>query len=288
MQLTARQKREQAYHDEYAKSLDASDPIDFACVDGPRSGSERRPWNAYWVLLETILAEYEKLPHRATRPTILDFGGGPGYYAVLYARIGYRVESFDISVGSVEFAARRAQAHGYADDIHVSVGVGEQLAYQGESFDVVCGIDILHHLDDIPAAIRECHRVLKPGGVAYFKEFFEAVAWDRIRNTRLLRKIAPNSASHDFDRYVTEDERKVDAADLRAIGEIAPGIDVKYFRILSRLNNIGLLGGKFKSAEALFQRKAWADKIDRWMIDRFSSVHRLCGEGIICFRKPAE
>jgi ubiquinone/menaquinone biosynthesis C-methylase UbiE len=48
-------------------------------------------------------------------------------------------------------------------------GDGERLPFQDESFDVVFGSSILHHLN-LPAALRDIHRVLRRGGRLVFAE----------------------------------------------------------------------------------------------------------------------
>lgn len=273
MSLTDRQIRERFFHDEYASTFDIDEEIDFESVDGPRSGRLRRPFNAYWALMEALINHYDR--HSRTgpdRPSILDFGCGPGYYSILFARIGYRVEGFDISEASVDFALRRAAHLGFRDEINLVVGTGEQLAYRDESFDVVCGIDILHHLDDIPAAVAEAFRVLKPGGVAYFKEFFEAALYDRLRNSAVAKWLAPNTPS--FDTYITEDERKLNAADIEQMRAVAPLLDVQYFRLITRLNRLIGLGDR-------------TARLDSWLIDRITGLQRFCGEGIISIRKSS-
>jgi 2-polyprenyl-3-methyl-5-hydroxy-6-metoxy-1,4-benzoquinol methylase len=53
-----------------------------------------------------------------------------------------------------------------------SIQVAENLNYPNDFFDIVVGIDILHHVE-IKLVINQCFRVLKYGGVAIFKEIFD-------------------------------------------------------------------------------------------------------------------
>jgi SAM-dependent methyltransferase len=100
---------------------------------------------------------------------VLECGCGLGMLSTLLARSGARVSAFDISPGSIDVARRRAALHGVADSIDFAVAAGESLPYADESFDVVLGKGVLHHLD-VTLAAGELHRVLRPGGRAAFTE----------------------------------------------------------------------------------------------------------------------
>src|SRR2546430_16748013 len=78
------------------------------------------------------------------------------------------VFGFDISPNNIAVAKRLAEKYGFEERTHFTLGVAEECAYPSDSFDLVTGIDILHHVD-IPRAVRECLRVLKRGGGAVFK-----------------------------------------------------------------------------------------------------------------------
>jgi SAM-dependent methyltransferase len=80
---------------------------------------------------------------------------------------GAHVAAFDISPASIEVAERRLRLNGLEADF--AVAAGESLPYEDESFDVVVGIAVLHHLE-VGQGGRELHRVLKPGGKALFVE----------------------------------------------------------------------------------------------------------------------
>src|SRR5436853_497024 len=107
----------------------------------------------------------------------------------------------------------------------------ERLDYPSACFDVIVGIDILHHVQ-IRAAIEECLRVLKPGGFAVFKEPNEVPLFDALRNSRLGRTIKKKEAS--FEHHITADERKLSRDDLRLIRRLCR-VEERRFRVVSRL-----------------------------------------------------
>jgi SAM-dependent methyltransferase len=84
-------------------------------------------------------------------------------------------------------------------------GDAHHTPYPDAAFDLVIGDGILHHLD-LDVALGEVHRVLKPGGRAVFRE-------PRLDNPllKLFRRLTPSAR--------TEDERPLDAADLRRIAD---------------------------------------------------------------------
>lgn len=105
------------------------------------------------------------------RPTdrILDVGCGPGTITVDLARIvtGGSVVGVDRSEDVVREA--RAAAAGLA---HVEVGVGDVygLDHDDGSFDVVHAHQVLQHLSDPVAALREMGRVCRPGGLVAVRD----------------------------------------------------------------------------------------------------------------------
>lgn len=235
--LTLRQQRESAYYDEYSR-LTAPREVDFA----PISGRESRPWDAYWYLCEQVVRHFRDRTQR-----LLDFGCGPGEYAVLFAKLGYEVHGFDISPANIAHAEWLARQYGVAERTHFAVGVAEELAYPSDFFDVATGVDILHHVE-IGPALRECMRTLKSGGRAFFREPIAAPVFDALRNTRLVKACIPNAKS--FERHITEDERKLSAADLRVIREICPDTRIRPFRLISRLDKLVLSESALERTDA--------------------------------------
>jgi 2-polyprenyl-3-methyl-5-hydroxy-6-metoxy-1,4-benzoquinol methylase len=262
--LTERQGRERRYYDEFV----TRSPLDVASLAAIR-GDERRPWNPYWFVAELAVRYYT-----APSARLLDFGCGPGSYAVQFAHIGYHVSGFDISPANVEAARALSLRYGVDDRTSFRVGVAERLEYPSSHFDVVAGIDILHHVE-IRAAMSECLRVLKPGGVALFKEPVEVPILDRLRNSRLGRAVRPKAAS--FDRHITEDERKLTEEDLRFIRGVCRAEEHR-FRLMSRLEV--LIGHHLQSMTGASRLEMLDNHLLRW----FPPLRRFGGNVVLICR----
>lgn len=116
---------------------------------------------------------------------------------------------------------------------HFSVSTAESLGYGDEFFDVIVGVDILHHVN-IGQALTECSRVLKRGGLAIFHEPVRAPVFDTLRETRFGRCLVPKEAS--LNRHVTQDERKLSADDFQVIRSFDPDLSSERLLLLSRLD----------------------------------------------------
>lgn len=98
---------------------------------------------------------------------VLDAGCGTGAFAIAAKNaVGARgeVHGIDASLGMVEFAVRKADRAGVEATFKQSLI--EKIDYGDSSFDVVTNTFVLHHLpgEVKREALREIHRVLKPGG----------------------------------------------------------------------------------------------------------------------------
>jgi ubiquinone/menaquinone biosynthesis C-methylase UbiE len=150
------------------------------------------------------------------------------------------VDGFDISEGNLDVARQLAEQEGLANQVHFSIQRAECLNYPEGHFDVVAGVDILHHVE-ISSAMAECRRVLREGGVAFFLEPLSSPLFDSVRNTSLIRRLWPNEAS--LERHITSDERKLTDEDLKLISRNFPLHTMDKFRILSRLEVLFHAGG---------------------------------------------
>ena len=94
----------------------------------------------------------------------LELGCGTGFFLLNLMQAGVLDEGHvtDISPGMVVAAQRNAESLGFT--VEGRVADAEQLPYDDESFDLVVGHAVLHHIPDVELAMREVLRVLKPGG----------------------------------------------------------------------------------------------------------------------------
>lgn len=263
--LTPRQARERSFYDEYARGVAPG-----VITADPLAGAQSRPWNPGWYAYGIV----RELHQRGAR-TILDLGCGTGASAVRLARIGYTVTGVDVSAGCLAVAAENAHLNGVAERVRLEAGTAESLPFPDQSFDAVVGFDILHHVEVGPA-VRECLRVLKPGGTAVFKEWVEVPVLDRLRHMPPFRWLFRRAPS--VSREVTADERKLSARDLGAIAALHPGTTVVRFRLLARLHRI--------VKPAADQPSLW-ERMDAVLFRVAPAFRRLGGAGVVVLRKPS-
>lgn len=97
---------------------------------------------------------------------VLEIGLGYGTIGQLLIDRGARYSGVDISPGPVDMMQFRIASVGRADTCNARVASALALPFEDETFDVVVSIGCLHHTGDLPGAISEARRVLRPGGVA--------------------------------------------------------------------------------------------------------------------------
>jgi ubiquinone/menaquinone biosynthesis C-methylase UbiE len=95
---------------------------------------------------------------------VLDVGNGQGMDLARYAQAGAEATGIDLTPRHVELANRHLHALGLPGES--VLGDGERLPFEDATFDRVSSNGVLHHTPDMPAALREIRRVLKPGGMA--------------------------------------------------------------------------------------------------------------------------
>jgi ubiquinone/menaquinone biosynthesis C-methylase UbiE len=108
---------------------------------------------------------HDSLGYRETAGLdVLDVGNGQGIDLYNYAAAGARATGIDLTPRHCELARAHLAAMGL--EAEVVNGDAESLPFADASFDRVSSNGVLHHTPDMPAALREIRRVLRPGGEA--------------------------------------------------------------------------------------------------------------------------
>jgi SAM-dependent methyltransferase len=175
---------------------------------------------------------------------VLDLGCGLGQSAAWLALRGARVAAVDLSERCVQVTVRRAQRTGVGHRVAAHVMSAYNLAFPDETFDLVHGQDILHHLESQRAGM-ELKRVLRPGGRAVFQE-------NNANN--LLLMLARRLCGHfGIPKWSSDDEYPFTRSEARELGAIFDGaieahypaleffrlFDMKFFGYRNRLVNVG-------------------------------------------------
>jgi ubiquinone/menaquinone biosynthesis C-methylase UbiE len=98
----------------------------------------------------------------------LEIGSGTGYFTLNLLRAGVigQATCSDISPGMLETLAANAERLGL--DVKTEPADAERLPFADDSFDLVLGHAVLHHIPDLQRAFLEFERVLAPGGTVLF------------------------------------------------------------------------------------------------------------------------
>lgn len=136
-----------------------------AFTEETRSGA----WKFYDVAHAGYDAYARSVAEYAGMGDVLEYGCGRTGQAVALARAGAQVTGIDISDAAVALSTEAAVAAGVSERTSFVRMDAEHLSYAADSFDVVCGSSIIHHLD-LPRAYAEVARVLRPQGHAVFLE----------------------------------------------------------------------------------------------------------------------
>jgi demethylmenaquinone methyltransferase/2-methoxy-6-polyprenyl-1,4-benzoquinol methylase len=143
---------------------------------------------------------------------ILDMAGGTGDVAFRMARRGARVTVADINADMLAVGEKRAEARGL--DLQWKVENAEALSFAAGTFDAYTIVFGIRNVTDIPAALREAHRVLKRGGRFYCMEFSTSdwpgfaqlyEAWADKVIPRIGKAVARDEESY---RYLVESIRR--------------------------------------------------------------------------------
>jgi ubiquinone/menaquinone biosynthesis C-methylase UbiE len=187
------------------------------------SDSGGRPADRFYAINRAsdqfFRAALDALP---TGSVVLDYGCGEGAYAAIHAAgRRHRVTAIDLSPVAIEHAQRAAEDAGVAEFIDFRVMNAEALELEPASFEFVCGLGVIHHLD-IASALREVTRVMSPSGGALF---VEPMGHNPVIN--FYRRQTPSQR--------TVDEHPLVMDDLPLFSQRFESVEATYFHLLGLL-----------------------------------------------------
>jgi ubiquinone/menaquinone biosynthesis C-methylase UbiE len=120
---------------------------------------------------------------------ILDVGCGPGFYVSEFLEVVGRegsVVGVDISADMLAVAAKRVDGH---DNVEFHEADATSLPVPDATFDRAVCVQVLEYVRDVPTALSEMHRALRPGGRALVWDVdWATVSWHAI-DRQLMRRV---------------------------------------------------------------------------------------------------
>ena len=116
---------------------------------------------------------------------VLEVGCGLGTDGAQFAKAGAEYTGIDLTEAAVNLARRRFELSNLQGTLRISDA--ESLDFADNSFDLVYSHGVLHHTPDTASAIREIHRVLRPGGRAVIM-LYHRDSYNYRVNISLLRR----------------------------------------------------------------------------------------------------
>jgi len=155
----------------------------------------------------------------------LEVGSGTGYFSLNLLQLGLigRLVATDNSPGMLGELA--ATAERLELEVETEATDAERLPFEDQSFDLVFGHAVLHHLPNLPAALAELRRVLRPGGTLAFcgepSRYGDLLA--------VVPKRGAQIAAPLWRLFLGAPARRADPAERRDGHQLEPEVDVHAF-----------------------------------------------------------
>ncbi len=116
----------------------------------------------------------ERLLELGATGRMLDVGTGPGHMPPMVCALvpEARVVGIDLSTNMLRHAERHRAASPHAERMEYRLADAKAIDFEDAAFDVVYSNTILHHIPDPRPFLRECKRVLRPGGVLLIRDLY--------------------------------------------------------------------------------------------------------------------
>ncbi len=102
-----------------------------------------------------------------SRCKVLDVACGAGLFSNPLSNLGHDVTGFDVSEESIKIARQYDQTK----QVKYLIADAYQFPFPDNTFDVVCAMDFLEHVNKPELVVKEVARVLKPSGIFFFSTF---------------------------------------------------------------------------------------------------------------------
>jgi 2-polyprenyl-6-hydroxyphenyl methylase/3-demethylubiquinone-9 3-methyltransferase len=136
---------------------------------------------------------------------MLDIGCGGGLLSEPLARMGASVVGADPAERNIAVARAHAEQSGVAVDYRCTTA--EDLAVAGETFDIVLAMEVVEHVVDMPAFVKTCAGMVKPGGLMFaatLNRTMKSFALAIVGAEYVLRWLP--RGTHQWDKFVTPRE----------------------------------------------------------------------------------
>jgi len=133
---------------------------------------------------------------------VLDVGCGAGVEVVRFARAGAHIAGVDAAPSAIALCRQNVAQQRLTAPL--AVADGEALPFAAASFDFVYAHGVIQYAADDDAVVKECHRVLRPGGLALF-QVYNRISWlnalSKVMKTPLEHEDAPQLRRYSIPEF---------------------------------------------------------------------------------------
>ena len=219
----------------------------------------------FYTITDSSKAFYKNfLRTHCNKKAVLEYGCGTGSNIGLLLDNGASVTGIDISRVAIEKATQQFIGVSSAK-LSLQVMNAEELEFLNDSFDLICGTGILHHLN-LANAFKELSRTLKPDGVAIF---VEPLGHNPLIN--LYRKMTPD--------YRTEDEHPLIQRDFQILKSYFQKVELNYFHLCT------IFAVPFRKTKIFNLLSTALNKLDQFLFKTLPGISKYAWQVVIILHK---